>query len=100
MEFIPNCKNRSETIPQLSETSVPDPGCLSRILIFTDPGSRIQKQQQKIGVKKIFTFLCSHKFHKIQNYFSFEMLKKKMLANFQRIIEHFTQNIVTKLSKI
>ncbi len=24
----------------------------SRILIFTHPGSRIQKQQQKIGVKK------------------------------------------------
>jgi hypothetical protein len=28
------------------------------------------------------------------------MLKKKMLANFQRIIELFTQKIVTKLSKI
>jgi hypothetical protein len=26
-------------------TSVADPGCLSRILIFTHPGSRIQKQQ-------------------------------------------------------
>jgi hypothetical protein len=40
--------------------SVADPGCLSRILIFThpgsrisDPGSRIQKQKQKRGVKKI-----------------------------------------------
>jgi hypothetical protein len=30
----------------------------------------------------------------------FEMLKKKMWANFQRIIEFFTQKIVTKLSKI
>jgi hypothetical protein len=28
------------------------------------------------------------------------MLKKKLWANFQRIIEHFTQKIVTKLSKI
>jgi hypothetical protein len=28
------------------------------------------------------------------------MLKKKIWANFQRIIELFTQNIVTKLSKI
>ena len=46
----------------------------SRILIFThsgsrisDPGCRIQKQQQKRGVKKIsrHTFFCSHKFHKI-----------------------------------
>jgi len=51
----------------------------SRILIFTHPGSRIQKQQQKREVKKIscHTFLCSHKFHKIVNYFSFEVLKKK-----------------------
>ncbi len=31
--------------------SVTDPGCLSRILIFTHPGSRIQKQEQKRGVK-------------------------------------------------
>jgi hypothetical protein len=61
----------------------------SRILIFTHPGSRIQKQQQK-----------RHKFHKIANYFSFEVLKKKIWANFLRIIELFTQKIVTKLSKI
>ncbi len=55
-----------------------------------DPGN--QKQQQKRGVKKNFchTFLCSHKFHKIENYFSFEVLKKKIWANFQRIIELFT----------
>jgi hypothetical protein len=39
-------------------------------------------------------------FHKIENYFSFEVLKKKIWANFQRIIELFTQKIVTKLSKI
>ncbi len=58
----------------------------SRILIFTHPGSRIQKQQQKRGVKK--------------NYFSFEVLKKKIWANFHKIIELFTQKIVTKLSKI
>jgi hypothetical protein len=45
-------------------------------------------------------FLCSHKFHKIANYFSFEVVKKKIWANFQIIIELFTQKIVTKLSKI
>jgi hypothetical protein len=45
-------------------------------------------------------FLCSHKFHKIANYFSFEVLKKKICANFQRIIELLTQTIVNKLSKI
>jgi hypothetical protein len=43
---------------------------------------------------------CSHKFHKTENYFVFELLKKKIWANFQRIIEHFLQKIVIKLSKI
>ncbi len=76
--------------------SVADPGCLSRIRIFTHPGVRIQKQQQKRGGKKI----CCHKFYKIANYFSFEVLKKKIWANFHRIIELYTQKIVTKLSKI
>ncbi len=43
---------------------------------------------------------CSLKFHKIEKYFLFKMLKKKIWANFYRIIELFTQKIVTKLSKI
>ncbi len=30
------------------------PGCLSRILIYNYPGSRIQKQEQKRKVKKKF----------------------------------------------
>jgi hypothetical protein len=33
-------------------------------------------------------------------YFSFEVLKKKIWANFQRIIELFTKKIVKKLLKI
>jgi hypothetical protein len=66
-----------------------------------DLGSRIQKQQQKRGEKNLLSYLfCSHKFHIIENYIIFEMLKKKIWANFQRIIETFTQKIVTKLSKI
>ena len=86
-----------------------DPGCLSRIpdpdfypSRIPDLGSRIQKQQQKRKVKKIsgHTFLCNHKFHKVVNYFSFEVLKKKIWASFQRIIELFTKNIVKKLLKI
>jgi hypothetical protein len=86
----------------------------SRILIFTHPGSRISDPGSRIpdpgsrnsnkreGYKKIccHTFLCSHKFHKIENYFCFEMLKKKIWAHFQKIIALFTQKIVTKLSKI
>jgi hypothetical protein len=64
--------------------SVTDPECLSRIQFFTHPGSRIQKPQQKRGVKKkLLSYLfCSHKFHKIENYFIFEMRKKKNLAQF------------------
>jgi hypothetical protein len=39
-------------------TSVADPGCLSRILIFFHPGR---------GAEKIsFNFFCSYKFHKIE----------------------------------
>ncbi len=72
----------------------------SRILIFTHPGSKNRNKRE--GWKKNFchTFLWSHKFHKIEHYFSFKVLKKKIWANFQRIIELFTQKIVTKLSKI
>jgi hypothetical protein len=70
---------------------IPDPDfCPSRI---PDLGSRSKKQQKKRGVS-------SHKFHKIENYFIFEMLKKIILGQFSRIIELFTQQIVNKLSKI
>ena len=93
--------------------SVADPGCLSRIpdpdfypSRIPDPGSRIpdtgsKNSNKREGRKKIrYTFLCSHKFYKIENFLSFEMLKKKIWANFHRIIELFIQKIVTKLSKI
>jgi hypothetical protein len=66
---------------------IPDVYPGSRILIFTHPGSRIQKQQQKRGFKKIccHNFLCSHKFHKIANYFSFGLLKKKIGPIFKEL---------------
>jgi hypothetical protein len=44
----------------------------SRILICTHPGSRIQKQQGKSGVKKKFVvipFFWSHKFHKVELFY-------------------------------
>jgi hypothetical protein len=76
----------------------------SRILIFTHPGSRIRIPDPKTatkgtGEKNIccHTFLRRHKFYKIENFSSFEVLKKNFLANFQRIVELFTQKIVTKL---
>jgi hypothetical protein len=65
---------------------IPDPDFYpSRI---PDPGYRIQKQQQREGLKKIccHTFLASHKFHKIENYFISQILKKKIWVSFQRII--------------
>ncbi len=74
---------------------IPDPGSW-----ISDPGSKNSNKRE--GWKKIccHNFLCSHKFHKIANYFSFEVLRKKIWANFERIIEFFTQKIVNKLSKI
>ncbi len=64
--------------------SIADPGCLSSwFLPIPDLWSLIQKQQQKGGWKKlVVTFFCSHKFHIIENYFVFEMLKKKNLGQF------------------
>jgi hypothetical protein len=44
--------------------------------------------------------LCRHKFHKIENYFIFEMLKKINWGNFQRIKEFFKPKIVSNLSKL
>jgi hypothetical protein len=53
----------------------------SRILIFSHPGSWIQKKNstKERGEKNYcHNFLRSHKFHKIANYISFELLKKKI----------------------
>ncbi len=74
---------------------IPDPG--SRI---SDPGSKNSNKRQ--GWKKFCcqTIFCSHKFHKTEYYFIFDMLKKKIWPDFPRIIEVFTQKIVTKPSKI
>ncbi len=77
---------------------LPDPG--SWFLPIPDPGSRIwsKNSNKRQGRKKIFcqTIFCSHKFHKTEYYFIFDMLKKKIWLNFPRITEVFTQKIVTK----
>ncbi len=58
-------------------TSVADPGCLSRILIFIYPVSRIQQQHQKRRGKFFLSYhFCSHKYHKNCELFSFEPVKK------------------------
>ena len=75
-----------------------DPG--SWFLPIPDLGSKNSNKRQ--GWKKFCcqTIICSHKFHKTQYYFIFDMLKKKIWPYFPRIIEVFTQKIVTKPSKI
>jgi hypothetical protein len=54
----------------------------SQILIFTHPRSRIPDPKtatKESGEKNLLPyFFCSHKLHKIENYFIFEMLKKKI----------------------
>jgi hypothetical protein len=70
---------------------IPDPDFLP----ITDPGSRIQKPQQKRGEKKICcrTLFCSHKFHKIENYFISEMLKKKFGPVFKESNNFLPKNL-------
>jgi hypothetical protein len=85
-------------------SSVADPGCLSRIpdpdfypSRIPDPNTATKDRGEKYFLSNHF---CSHKFHKTEYYFIFDMLKKKIWPNFPRIIEVFTQKIVTKPSKI
>jgi hypothetical protein len=70
---------------------IPDPDFYPSASRIPDPGSWIPDPKtatKERGEKKIccHTFFCSQKFHKIVNYFIIEMLKKKIMANFQRII--------------
>ncbi len=65
--------------------------------------SRIPDQKtatKERGKKNLFSNLYNHRYHKIKNYFNFELVKKKMCANLQRIIELSTQKIVIRFSKI
>ncbi len=66
-----------------------------------DPGSK--NSNKRDGWKKLWsycTFFCSHKFHKIENICIFEMLKRKIWANFSKIYRTFYPKIFTKISKI
>ncbi len=64
--------------------------------------SGYKNSNKREGCKKISctSCLCSHKYHKIKNYFIFEQVKKKLWANLKRIIELFTQKNFIKLLKI
>jgi hypothetical protein len=57
-----------------------------------DPGSKTATKER--GEKNCCpTFFCSHKYHKIENLFIFELVKKNIWGNLQRIIELFTQKL-------
>jgi hypothetical protein len=80
-------------------SSVADQGWLSRILIFTHSGSRIQKQQQKRGekffVKPLFVATNFTKL-KIILFFNAE---EKYLGQFSKNYRTFTQKFVTSSKK-
>jgi hypothetical protein len=71
---------------------IPIPDLGARIL---NPKTSTKERDEKKLV--VIPFFCGHKFHKIENSFIFDLLKKKILPSFQRIIELFTQKFVTKL---
>ncbi len=104
MDSDPDLQNwsRPDSFTRWRDTYLVASDTGSWFLPIPDLGSRIQKQQQKRGAKNCYFFITFYvaKFHKIANYFSFEVPKKKIWANFQRIIVLFTQKIVTKVSKI
>jgi hypothetical protein len=69
------------------------------------PGSRIPDPKtatKERGEKKfvVIPFFCSHKFHKIENYFSFLSAEEKNLGQFsKRITERFTQKLSLRSQK-
>jgi hypothetical protein len=105
--LVPEIISKNAYVYFLQERVIPsnvaDPGCLSQIpdpdfypSRIPDPKTAIKERGEK---KFVDNFLCSHKFHKIANYFSFEVLKKKIWANFQRNIELFTQKLSPSYQK-
>jgi hypothetical protein len=45
------------------------------------------------------TFFYSHNYLKIENYFTFDLVKQKIWSNLQRVIELFTHKIVSEALK-
>jgi hypothetical protein len=99
----PGCLSRIPD-PNFYSSEIPGPRPRSWILdLGSDPPSLIQQQQQKEEREKLNVFpFYSNKFHKIVNYFLFELVQKEnpsQLTNNYCIVL-FTRKIVTKLSKI
>jgi hypothetical protein len=98
MSWIRNTELATKVMSSTSvHSSVADPGCLSRIpdpdfypSRIPDLGSRIpdpktatkERGEKKLDVKPLYV---ATKFNKIVNYFRFEVLKKKIWANFKEL---------------
>jgi hypothetical protein len=74
--------------------------CCGFRMFIPDPGSKNSNKREGRKKNLCHTFLCSHKFHKLYIILVLQVLKKKIWANFQKIIELFAQKIYTKLSKV
>jgi hypothetical protein len=79
---------------------IPDPNFYPSPI--PDLESRIQKQQQKRGAKKICcpTFFVPTNITKLKIIVFFNWQRKKIRANLQTTIELFTQKIDIRLSKM
>ncbi len=64
---------------------IQDPGSWFLPSLVSDPASKNRNKRE--GWKKSYLF-CGYRIHKIENYFIFEMLKKKNLG-------HFSENYIT-----
>jgi hypothetical protein len=74
---------------RIRDIFIPDPdSCPSRI---QDPRTATKERGEKFVVPPFL-------YHKIENYFIFELAKKKIWAVLQRILELFTPKIIIKLS--
>jgi hypothetical protein len=62
--------NRSDRCPNNSVLRI-------REIFISDPGSQIQKQQQKRGAEKNYCPTFIYDYHKIENYLIFELARKK-----------------------
>ncbi len=97
-----NTRKKEKNYFELRETLyVADPGCLSRILIFTHLGSRISdpKQQKKRGVK-IFFFVKPFFVATKLKIILFWNAEENKLNQFSKSYRTFYPKSVTKLSKI
>jgi hypothetical protein len=59
-------RHRKNVLIHKCQFSVADSGCLSQILIFIHPGSRIQQQQKRGGKQICCPTFWSQKHHKIK----------------------------------